>query len=255
MYDALYAWCRRETGEALKPERRRAAHPRDPGAFEPSSYGFGSVVIGVIAGRLPSSRAPRSESFLRRCSPERHSPRSRLHASETVLGRRRAYREPVRRRWASPARSSRSPTPLRHSSLAALTGTLSTDVVESGPFTSLEQAMLPAAAGGHDPTRLFGTYNTIATLAGSLGALRPPSRHYSTVSSSAGYSSTQPRPALALGMAFGLSNAVDGVSHSREPRRPLRRSRSARPPSLRAVRARLVRQAASSSRRSSPISS
>jgi predicted MFS family arabinose efflux permease len=55
--------------------------------------------------------------------------------------------------------------------LAGLTGTVSTDVVESGPFTSLEQAMLPHAAGPHDPTRLFGTYNTVATLAGSLGAL------------------------------------------------------------------------------------
>jgi len=55
--------------------------------------------------------------------------------------------------------------------LVALTGTVSTEVVESGPFTSLEQAMLPNAAEGHDPTRLFGTYNTIATLAGSLGAL------------------------------------------------------------------------------------
>jgi MFS family permease len=54
--------------------------------------------------------------------------------------------------------------------LAALTGTVSTDVVESGPFTSLEQAMLSNAAAG-DPTRLFGTYNTVATLAGSLGAL------------------------------------------------------------------------------------
>jgi MFS family permease len=56
--------------------------------------------------------------------------------------------------------------------LAALTGTLSTEVVESGPFTSLEQAMLPSAVGNHlDPTRLFGTYNTVAALAGSLGAL------------------------------------------------------------------------------------
>jgi predicted MFS family arabinose efflux permease len=54
--------------------------------------------------------------------------------------------------------------------LAALTGTISPDVVESGPFTSLEQAMLPRTIAG-DPTRLFGTYNTIATLAGSLGAL------------------------------------------------------------------------------------
>ncbi|HEU0248456.1 MAG TPA: MFS transporter [Gaiellaceae bacterium] len=55
--------------------------------------------------------------------------------------------------------------------VAALTGTMSTEVVESGPFTSLEQAMLPSAAGERDATRLFGTYNTVATLAGSLGAL------------------------------------------------------------------------------------
>jgi MFS family permease len=53
--------------------------------------------------------------------------------------------------------------------VAALTGTVSTDVVESGPFTSLEQAMLPHTGG--DTTRLFGTYNTVATLAGSVGAL------------------------------------------------------------------------------------
>jgi MFS family permease len=55
--------------------------------------------------------------------------------------------------------------------LAGLTGTVSTDVVESGPFTSLEQAMLPHAAGEHNATRLFGSYNTVATLAGSCGAL------------------------------------------------------------------------------------
>src|SRR5262249_13849372 len=55
--------------------------------------------------------------------------------------------------------------------LAGLTGTVSTEVVESGPFTSLEQAMLPHTAEGSDPTRLFGTYNTVATLAGSFGAL------------------------------------------------------------------------------------
>ena len=53
--------------------------------------------------------------------------------------------------------------------VAALTGTVSPDVVESGPFTSLEQAMLPHTTSG-DPMRLFGRYNTVATLAGSLGA-------------------------------------------------------------------------------------
>lgn len=55
--------------------------------------------------------------------------------------------------------------------LVALTGTLSTEVVESGPFTSLEQAMLGDAAPGRGRTRAFGTYNTVATLAGSVGAL------------------------------------------------------------------------------------
>ena len=52
----------------------------------------------------------------------------------------------------------------------SLTGTLSTEIVESGPFTSLEQVMLPAVVEGRD-TRIFGTYNAIATLMGSLGAL------------------------------------------------------------------------------------
>lgn len=54
--------------------------------------------------------------------------------------------------------------------LAALTGTISTDVVESGPFASLEQAMLPHATLG-DPAHAFGLAGTTATLAGSLGAL------------------------------------------------------------------------------------
>ncbi len=55
--------------------------------------------------------------------------------------------------------------------LVALAGTLSTEVVESGPFTSLEQAMLPSGLGDRATTRVFGFYNAIATLAGSTGAL------------------------------------------------------------------------------------
>ena len=34
-----------------------------------------------------------------------------------------------------------------------------------GPFTPLEQVMLSHGAGAENPTRLFGTYNTVATLA------------------------------------------------------------------------------------------
>lgn len=55
--------------------------------------------------------------------------------------------------------------------VAALLGTLSTEVVESGPFTSLEQAMLPETVPAWRRTRLFGTYNAVATVAGSFGAL------------------------------------------------------------------------------------
>ena len=54
--------------------------------------------------------------------------------------------------------------------LVALTGTLSTDPNESGPITSIEQAML----GESDPatrTRVFGRYNAIAYLTGALGSL------------------------------------------------------------------------------------
>ncbi|HET8570529.1 MAG TPA: MFS transporter [Candidatus Limnocylindria bacterium] len=54
--------------------------------------------------------------------------------------------------------------------LAALTGCLSTDPNESGPITTLEQAML----AGTPPTeraRVYGRYNALAYLAGAVGAL------------------------------------------------------------------------------------
>jgi len=107
--------------------------------------------------------------------------------------------------------------------LAALTGTVSTEVVESGPFTSLEQAMLPAAAGDQDPTRLFGTYNTVATLAGSLGALSAGLTAFLDV---------EPQRLLLVYVAvavagailtLGLSDAVEPVSGTE--RRPLGPSR------------------------------
>ena len=56
--------------------------------------------------------------------------------------------------------------------LAALTGTISTDANESGPITSLEQAMIPQAAPGIAArTKAFARYNAIAYLLGSVGAL------------------------------------------------------------------------------------
>jgi predicted MFS family arabinose efflux permease len=52
-----------------------------------------------------------------------------------------------------------------------MTGTLSTDIIDNGPFTSLEQAMLATDLAGGERIRGFGLYNAVATAAGSLGAL------------------------------------------------------------------------------------
>ena len=103
--------------------------------------------------------------------------------------------------------------------LAALTGTISTDVVESGPFTSLEQAMLPHT--GPHTTRLFGTYNTIATLAGSLGAL------IALAGSSPHWLLAYPLAATAgLAATLGLTPAVEqGGELAAKGRPQLQRSR------------------------------
>jgi MFS family permease len=105
--------------------------------------------------------------------------------------------------------------------LAALTGTVSADIVESGPFTSLEQAMLPHAAGDVDATRLFGTYNTVATIAGSLGALT------AFVASSRLWLLAYPvAAAIALLVTVWLSVRVEvGHELDRDPLPPLHRSR------------------------------
>ena len=51
----------------------------------------------------------------------------------------------------------------------ALTGTLSTDVVDNGPATTLEQAMLAAEDAG--TAAVYGRYNAVGAAAGALGAL------------------------------------------------------------------------------------
>lgn len=109
--------------------------------------------------------------------------------------------------------------------LAALSGTVSTDVVESGPFTSLEQAMLPHATD-RDPTRLFGTYNTVATLAGSLGALAAGGPTLLHTGSSHWLFAYPIVAAAALPVAITLSPRVEaGVELEAEPLPPLHRSR------------------------------
>jgi MFS family permease len=55
--------------------------------------------------------------------------------------------------------------------LAALSGTVATAALESGPFVTLEQAIIPQTAPAESRNRVFGIYNAVAAIAGSLGAL------------------------------------------------------------------------------------
>jgi MFS family permease len=55
--------------------------------------------------------------------------------------------------------------------LASLSGALSTEVVESGPFTTLEQPMLATLQPAGRQVAGFGRYNAVATVCGSFGAL------------------------------------------------------------------------------------
>src|SRR6266480_1794975 len=153
-------------GTRLSPDARRIVAAQGARAL---AYGLGSVLIGVTLARRGLSGTQAGVVL------------SGLLAGIALVsvliarfgdrvGRRRCYRLLfVGMAIAGTAFALTSWVPALI--FAALTGTVSTDVVESGPFTSIEQAMLPHAAGGADPTRLFGTYNTVATLAGSLGAL------------------------------------------------------------------------------------
>ncbi|MFC5831423.1 MFS transporter [Nonomuraea insulae] len=56
--------------------------------------------------------------------------------------------------------------------VVALTGALSVEVIESGPFTTLEQVMLAGTGRPqHEVVRGFGLYNAVAAVAGTAGAL------------------------------------------------------------------------------------
>jgi predicted MFS family arabinose efflux permease len=105
--------------------------------------------------------------------------------------------------------------------LAALTGTVSTDVVESGPFTSLEQAMLPQTAAPGQTSRLFGTYNTVATLTGSLGALTAGVPALLNAASPQNWLLVYPiAAAAAFPFSLRLSNRIEPVGSPPPKRRP-----------------------------------
>jgi MFS family permease len=131
-------------------------------------YGFGSVLIGATLAAHGSSTVAVGAVFTAMLVGMALSSIAVGFLGERV-GRRRVYRLLLLvMGLAGTVYAITDATPLLV--LAALTGTLSTDPNESGPITSLEQAMI-----GHAPadarTRVFGRYNAIAYLAGAAGSL------------------------------------------------------------------------------------
>ena len=198
-------------------------------ALRAFAYGAGAVLVGVSLDREHLS-GPAIGAILAGLLVGSALTSVLLGRFGDAVGRRRCYRLLLVVLAASGtvfALTSWPPALL----LAALTGTISPEVVESGPFTSLEQAMLPHAVAG-DPVRAFGAYNMVATLAGSFGALAAaaPSR-LGSVAPALGtpqrWLLVYPVCALAaLPLAAGLSARVDGVPGAGAAGRPLRGSRT-----------------------------
>jgi predicted MFS family arabinose efflux permease len=131
-------------------------------------YGFGAVILGTTLASEGLSDTAVGVVFTAMLAGMALSTISVGRWGDR-LGRRRTYRALLATMGISGAvfaLTSSLPVLL----LAAATGTLSTDPNESGPITSLEQAMLGEAPAG-TRARLFGRYNAAAYLAGSVGAL------------------------------------------------------------------------------------
>ena len=110
--------------------------------------------------------------------------------------------------------------------LAALTGVLSTEVIESGPFTSLEQPMLASDLRGRAQVHGFGVYNAIAAAAGSLGALAAAVPDLVDSSAlSRWFLVLAPVAVLGWALACRLSGDVEPIAPTSSPGR-LSRSRS-----------------------------
>lgn len=103
--------------------------------------------------------------------------------------------------------------------VVAATGTLSTDVVDNGPATTLEQVMLAAEDAGS--ARAYGAYNAVGAGCGALGAL--------AVAASGGgagwFAVLIPVGLGGVMLAAGLSRQVEQPTgqarHERQPTRPV----------------------------------
>jgi putative MFS transporter len=117
--------------------------------------------------------------------------------------------------------------------VAALTGTLSTDANESGPITSLEQAML-SGVDARTRSGVFGRYNAVAYLCGFLGALAaagPTALRHFVPMLPADQRWLLAYPVVALACVFlaaQLPVDVDGDKRNREQRGLVRSRRNVR---------------------------
>lgn len=131
-------------------------------------YGFGSILLGATLGASGASALEAGLVFASLLTGSALASLLLVRHAET-LGRRRVYLllyvlmgiagtvfAFTGQTWALV--------------LAGLTGTVSVEVVESGPFTSVEQAMIPEVAASRT-THAFGIYNAVASLIGAAGAL------------------------------------------------------------------------------------
>ncbi|GAA2881308.1 MFS transporter [Streptosporangium fragile] len=116
--------------------------------------------------------------------------------------------------------------PLWLLAVVAMTGALSVEVMESGPFTTLEQVMLASTGRPQrEVVRGFGLYNAVAAVAGTagalLGALPPDRRLLGGVLAVVG--------AAGMMLAFRLPTSVEAPTISPGSPRPRMLARSRGP--------------------------
>lgn len=131
-------------------------------------YGFGSILIGTALGAGALSSFEVGLVFTAMLAGMGLSSLA-VGRYGHLLSRRRLYHSLLALMGASGAVFALTDS-LPFLLIASLTGTLSTDPNESGPITSIEQAMIsdtPAALR----VKMFGRYNAVAYVAGSVGAL------------------------------------------------------------------------------------
>ncbi len=221
------------------PGRGRPAGDRPPGiesdlrrilavqALRAFAYGFGVVVLGTVLERTHASAVEASLVFTSMLAGMALTSTLVAMVGDRV-GRRRLYVGLLALMGVTGTVYAITGRTWILASVA-LTGTMSTDANESGPISSLEQAMIGQAPGA-TRVRVFGRYNATAYLSGALGSLAaggpaflrrvwtgaPADRRWLLVLSFVAV--------VCVAIARGLSPAMESGGSPRA-RRPLERSR------------------------------